>query len=377
LAGALRTEEGFARGLSPQPGRAERERWEVLRTSVTLAGPFAVHRVDEGPWSLVWPAPSDSVALPGRRRGETTLAWLEPRAVEGVRGAWGLADDERRATDGLLWGHRSLPAKALPGDRWWSSREVLAWLGDPHDKGMSAGRIRAPVDRFDLHVGLDPATLTAEEGRLFGHDTWEYRALHRVKRDAIQVEEFGVALRAEGATVALPAWWRLGGEARLAHAEPLGADVFTFPEELALGAEERVTRFRLVLATPAFFETGWRPDWLTPCARDGRWSFEGELPVLGARVRLRAACVERATPTSGWDFQRRGPKPTRRLVAAGSVYFFETVGEGIDATAWRSLWLATMQRADTDAARDGFGRMVAGRWPEGDPSAAEETKGIP
>ena len=84
-------------------------------------------------------------------------------------------------------------------------------------------------------------------------------------------------------------------------------------------------------------------------------------------VILRAAFVPRPLHVSGWGMTRSSdnlksggaPKPTRRLVAPGAVYFFDR-GEGnsfsrADAEA---LWLRRIGLC-TD---EGFGRVVPGIW---------------
>ena len=107
--------------------------------------------------------------------------------------------------------------------------------------------------------------------------------------------------------------------------------------------------------TPACFEAGWLPDDFA--ARDG--AYHGRLPGVDAEVILRAAFVPRPTHVSGWDMERGHPKPTRRLVPEGAVYFFEKVDRTpFTAGEMGGLWLATLG-ADGD---EGFGRVVAGPW---------------
>lgn len=73
-------------------------------------------------------------------------------------------------------------------------------------------------------------------------------------------------------------------------------------------------RFRLVLASPAPFASGWRPDFVED---DLTGTFSG------CRVRLVGAAVGRYEHVGGWDLVARRPKPAQRAAPAGSVYFFE------------------------------------------------------
>lgn len=122
-----------------------------------------------------------------------------------------------------------------------------------------------------------------------------------------------------------------------------------------------------MLATPGLFEAGWHPDFLKPVrSGDPSAPLEGAVPGTQVKVRLVGACVERWKPISGWSLEhgKRGPKPVRRLVPAGSVYFFEVV-EG-DASQLADRWLKTVcTTADEgQAARDGFGLALWGVWKE-------------
>ena len=163
----------------------------------------------------------------------------------------------------------------------------------------------------------------------------------------------------------------LGGERRLstwnAGVEQKG---WTIPSKLleTLSKEPKPKRIRLVLATPAIFTQGWLPGWLK---RSGEY-LEGRPPGAPENLRLRlvSACVDRWRPISGWSLEadsrgRRGPKAIRRLVPAGSVYFFK-VEDGDAGKLAEKLWLEpvsdeSQDRLDQDR-RDGFGLALWGVW---------------
>jgi CRISPR-associated protein Cmr3 len=136
----------------------------------------------------------------------------------------------------------------------------------------------------------------------------------------------------------------LGGERRVSFVEEASVGLPTFPgEEAYKGAR----RLRVVLLTPAIFEEGWRP-------KDGK--------LCGAEIV--AAAVKRPEVISGWDMTanggKGGPKKSRRVVPAGSVYWVE-VPEGEDAGAWaEKRWMTCISDAEQDRL-DGFGLCAVGR----------------
>jgi CRISPR-associated protein Cmr3 len=128
----------------------------------------------------------------------------------------------------------------------------------------------------------------------------------------------------------------------------------------------------MVLATPAIFSKGWMPGWL-----DSE-TLEGILPSLkdGKKFKLKliSACTERWRPISGWsaEAKSRGPKVIRRMVPAGSVYFFEA--ENAEAAGYlaENYWLESVCDIPQDC-RDGFGLAVWGVWEEA--KKADKTDG--
>jgi CRISPR-associated protein Cmr3 len=70
--------------------------------------------------------------------------------------------------------------------------------------------------------------------------------------------------------------------------------------------------------------------------------------------------VPRPETISGWDFETRRPKASRRLVSAGSVYWLELHGEPDARVGWaREVWMQNVSDEDQDK-RDGFGLAVVG-----------------
>lgn len=377
-AGAARTAIGFANGFASKPTAEEKTRWNALLQQVSVLGPFNLHRTaPDGPWSVVWPAPRDAVAFPGRHGRDVELVWLTPRPARGACGFWSGSDLERRATEALWRAEVDDRRKLVSMPRWWTADDFLAWMAVPGPFSLRT-RVTEPLGRFDWHVKVKPDTYTAEDAALFGHDTHEYLRSPQIwDRDGnrkIDYDEIAIGLRVTcSSDLIVPfSMWRVGGEGRLARAQ--GTDLsrlMGFPHDrFDVPAQNRTQRrrFRIVLCTPASFESGWRPDWLAPTETNGEFQFRGTMPGTDLDLVLRAAMVDRPLVSSGWDFARGSygePKPSRRLVAAGAVYYFEVHDSErvITAEELERLWMRTLQLPGEQAARDGFGLAVPGEWP--------------
>ena len=138
--------------------------------------------------------------------------------------------------------------------------------------------------------------------------------------------------------------WYLGGERRLVRAEPVTEGKVLQPPVQLNG------RFKLVLLTPAVFDSGWLPRFVDAGRFECR---DGSL-----RFRLVSASIERPMPISGFDLAKGTPKPIRLAVPAGSVYYFEVL-EGTDSDYIGKFHLRSISDYWPEA---GFGVVAVGRW---------------
>jgi CRISPR-associated protein Cmr3 len=152
----------------------------------------------------------------------------------------------------------------------------------------------------------------------------------------------------------------IGGERRLAGCRIVDShDGWNCPEKLAEALKGK-KKVRMVLASPAIFSDGWKPGWLNG------WP-ENESPdgwPDGLNLKLISACIDRWKPISGWCLEKgkQGPKAVRRIVPAGSVYFFEIVNCDLDAgDLAKGMWLKAVSDKKRDR-MDGFGLAVFGSW---------------
>jgi len=78
-------------------------------------------------------------------------------------------------------------------------------------------------------------------------------------------------------------------------------------------------------------------------------------------IKIIAAALSRYQTISGWDYEKGTPKPTRRLVPAGSVYFLNLEGVADIEAFVNAVWLQAI--SDDDQSRlDGFGLALLGAW---------------
>jgi CRISPR-associated protein Cmr3 len=346
VAGALRTVIGTAAGRDFSVATGQ----ELLQ--VTVAGAFPV---TEG--HLYLPVPQDCIV-----RNSTPLR-AAPQALDDGGGDWpaeGLRPvmlTEEQAPDDF---------KPEQAPAWWPCDRYAQWLASD-DISFDHRFLSAPPVDLRTHVQLDSHTGAAEEGMLFTTAALPLTHLARYRaeaRDGFKSRFAEITLCARirasqwcGDTVAkLDSLYPVGGERRLVHWKATETPAWSCPENLR-EALAKTQRARMVLATPGIFRDGWKPGWLNP-------ELIGRPPGSNTTLKLVGVSIQRWRAVSGWSLaslpgQPRGPKPVRRVVPAGGVYFFETV----DATTndLDARWLEPVSDDEQDQ-RDGFGLAAWGTW---------------
>lgn len=287
---------------------------------------------------------------------------IRPSAVDASSGEGVLGPDAAQEEAKLQVLVPPSEQKPVQPAAWWRADRLARWLAGkrlvPREKtDLDHGYWSGPEEDLRNHVSIDPDRQVSSEGMLFqtaGRDlsvreTGHMGAVPLVMR----VTEAGAPY--ETAVRALDAIHPLGGERRLVHwkSSTTTAPGWACPDPLraALQKAQPGALLRLYLASPAYFGlSGWLPDWLDPKTLQG--------PPPGCRglltVQLVAARIERWQALSGWDYENHGPKAVRRLVPAGSVYFFMLV-EG-NAALLADRWLQPVQKdSDNDTTPLGFG----------------------
>ena len=318
---------------------------------------------------LYLPAPSDAVPEPTEDgKGIKTLHRVTPQPSDG-----GCDFPHDLPLLPVMLSEEQAKTDFKPADvpAWWPSSQFAKWLlgkSVTFDKSFLNSAIQETRD----HICLDADTGAAAEGQIFA--TVGLNATHLPRfypknlpddqKPQTFTERFAEIALSARVTIAelgfehvekLNIWHPLGGERRLVHWQRNdAAELWTCPEAVKV-ALESATKIRMVLATPAIFDHGWRPDWLDAKTLTGK-PFDG-----GPNLRLVGVSNARWKAVSGWSLAPpRGPKPIRRMVPAGSVYFFEKV-EGEGRTLATNGWLRPVSDAPQDC-NDGFGLVVWGTW---------------
>jgi len=155
-----------------------------------------------------------------------------------------------------------------------------------------------------IGIEIDSNTGTAEEGKLY-----QIKMIRPHNGLQLAVEVKGVAVEKEQI--------RLGGEGKIAQIKLENSELKITPD---FDIQSRY--FKLYFATPAIFEHGWRPRWIKK-DMTGSFSFKGKK----IEFKLVAATVGKLESVGGFDPIKKRAKALRYAVPAGSVYYFEILGD--------------------------------------------------
>ncbi len=392
------------------PDKADAE--AVLR-GVSIRGPWMVQAREDGALSHHFFPPADVLVDADGRiiQGEV----VKSDAGEGVSWPGAIPPPPgwvRLAERGAGRGGGPLVKRRPPRATVWPLKDLVAFALGVDVPAEEHGMVFPLESR--IHVAIDGASQTADPGMLYATtgvrfpDGWHLAV--EVSADDTLPESFGSAI---------PRYAVLGGESRPSQVSRASGGLPTL-EDLKVGGQELVDRVRraasgtetgvppadgirlqllthAILSGPggsaaetldAFGKPGWIPDWLR--VRGDKLS-GGHPALAGAglediELELAAVCMPRGfIPISGWNLQasspesRTGaPREVRRLVPAGSIYYF-TVRRGGEAlrdealgSVYEALWMADLEPAsspDPDLetmrahpARDGFGLVLPGLW---------------
>jgi CRISPR-associated protein Cmr3 len=329
-----------------------------------MRGPFLVELKEDGSIAdWLFPAPLDALAFTPNAAEDKSktieLKRLVPLALP--NGVQVSRPFEELCPVGLAKQHKGKPSSDAP--KYWKWSEFEKWLVKPEDRGgvpiASLGH-DGPQPESRTHVGLDPETLTSEDGRLFQTRGLEFtrRMKSEVEGVSDRVHRLAIAIQVNGDERLRSGLAPLGGERRLVEWR---SDSTTFPP-CPDGVREAILRdgaCRMFLTTPGYFTEGWRPS---------ATALNAGITELG--VEIVGAVVPRPVVVSGWDFEKSEAKPTRRLVPAGSVYFLKLSGSETARAEWVDRVWSSPIGDDEQSCRDGFGCALLGAW-DGQPVAME------
>jgi CRISPR-associated protein Cmr3 len=352
VAGAFRTTLVKA---SPGLDFAGNSPQELMK--IAVAGAFPTHGQ-----KLYLPAPNDCVAEPNSD-GKTTKTIHRVIPEEDDSGGSDLPEglkpvmlpaQDKDGKDIADFKPAEIPA-------WWPVDKYVDWLLRDKSKTIQFDDsfLKSPVQEIRDHVKLDPALGAAEESQLFS--TTGLNISHLPRFDAKGAGKFEerfaevlLNVRVNDGKSSLKLgndlnlWQPLGGERRLVHWRQQSGEItgWSCPDPIR-NALKTTTKVRMILATPAIFKQGWKPD-----LEHG--------PLKDCGLTLVGASVGRWKAVSGWSLAPpRGPKAIRRMAPAGSVYFFEVRPGAAETLA--DKWLESVSDNQQEQ-HDGFGLAIWGTW---------------
>jgi len=221
-------------------------------------------------------------------------------------------------------------------DGWTDSPTISEYLADNCNNMYCTRLSDFVLSESKIGIGRDNKTRTAEDSML-------YRiGMKRLKDVSIVVDVEGLNLPVKSGLM------KLGGEGR-----PVSFTVVEEIEKMAVPPPKLMEKkIKIYLATPGIFNNGWLPGGIDENTLEGS--------INNIRLRLVTAAIGRPLYIGGFDM-KKGPKPMKRAVPAGSVYYFELLGDYDSKEVAKALHNKAI--SDNEAYRkQGFGIIYIGRW---------------
>lgn len=334
---------------------------------IKVRGPLLVRLAQSGENIEEWliPAPADALIL--EEQVKQDHVWCKPLVpLTLYKGAEfnSTHDGKSLMLVGPVGPDLRKPSKETPPYWRWNTFEQ--WLLNPFEGERSLTSLGhgGPLYEHRLHVSMNPETLTAKTGALFETSGLEFASpgedletrLSGAQRLALAV----IVDRKEASTL-LSGIAGLGGERRMVSWRRSDRDLPDCPKKLLDTISDQAA-CRVVLLTPACFKEGYWPAWLLKSRN-------------GVQPDLRAIAIQHPQVVSGWRLEPPpGPKTTRRLAPAGTVFFLSLKGDSKEAIKqWvKDVWMQCISD-DAEDRNDGFGMAVLGSW-SGKPEKMEEVK---
>ena len=344
VAGLLRTtlmqKEGW--DLSGPSGGALQEK--MLDTAA--GGPFLI-RETSGKMELMAPRPADVLFLLDFTLAATPFK-LAPAALPANSGC-----DLPNGLRPVMLEKTAPKGKPQKAPAFWTLSEMLDWRMGKMSKSPLNPLKATELLTKDLRtqVAINPLTYAAKDGALLQMEGLDFGYVREGKGYG-QIRYHVGARFSEQLQNGMVCF---GGRRRMSWLEDDVHSLYAMSPEYRQQLEKSSGAISLTLLTPGLFDGGWKPGWLSEGA-DGN---EGSPPGVELRLRLVSAALERWQPVSGWDLHLKQPKRFRKVVPAGSVYWFEVL-EGT-ADELQKLWFAAVSDQAQDR-RDGFGVALPGPW---------------
>jgi len=184
-----------------------------------------------------------------------------------------------------------------------------AFINDTTLLNYLQGYIDSEIDCIDINdhliieskigIGRDNKTHTTEESKL-------YRVgMRRPKNFSIIVDLKGIEQINKKTN-----FIKLGAEGKIAKISQAKIS-YSFQNDISITSNY----FKIYLQTPSFFKKGWLPSWIDENTFIGQYN--------DLKLKLITAFIGKPLNLGGFDMLKKMPKPMRKAVPAGSVYYFE------------------------------------------------------
>lgn len=212
-------------------------------------------------------------------------------------------------------------------------------------KGIEENTIYSTLSTYiqsEPKVGIarDNFTHTSSEGKLYRVGM---RRLAQKKEFNKVSNNLSIIVDYEGIELPEKGFIKFGAEGKIASYKVVNGKKLNIDFDEVNSTKENY--FKLYLLTPALFKNGWEPDVMS----------NPLLSELG--LVLISGCIGKPQNFGGFDMQKKMPKPMRKAVPAGSVYYFKSeaknFNEKVDKLNGNSI-------SDFQAL-EGFGIALVGR----------------
>ncbi len=298
-------------------------------------------------WQYLFPAPADALIVNSSQENSYNVH------------GFGYEDPFAKGGIDLPWQNWKIPiAQTLEkpaGDapELWCQSAYFSWLKNGKiAKEISAKELglSLPQPEIRFHTAIDSLTGTVKTGQLFSSQGIRLATADTERQKA---GRFGIGTELDNTdskdSPFGPCYF--GAERKIAFVDKLHQQFPKCPDWF-----EKVQNLRLILISPGDFGS-WAPSWLLPDSKDSETNW-CKVPGSDISIRLCSAFVPRWQPVSGWDYEHRRPKATRKLVPAGAVYVIELQDAARSQEFAEIVWGCSIGDDLTDP--DGCGAVCVG-----------------
>lgn len=186
--------------------------------------------------------------------------------------------------------------------------------------------------------------ISIKKDRLKGNS--EDGKLYRL--DLLRLIDFDICVEFEGIDIPDRGYLKIGGENKAAYYMKIN-------KNQGISSKLKDGKFKLYINTPAIFKKGWLPEWIDSNTYKGNFK--------GINLKLITAAVGKYNLIGGFSMKNKNglpyPKPMRRAVPAGSVYYFETDEKDMDKIVNTFNGVSI---SEFDTSKEGFGICYVGGW---------------